>query len=47
MAFWLEPESESRRVIALALVKQRAPVLVKQMAAPAPPSQHRELLVRV
>lgn len=50
MAFWLEPEAESRGVIALALVNQRTPVLVKQMAlpvAPAPPSQDRELLVRV
>jgi hypothetical protein len=46
MAFWLGPESESRGVIALALVNQRVPV--KQMAllvAPAPRSQHRELLL--
>ena len=50
MAFWLEPESENRGVIALALVNQRVPVSVRQMAlpvAPAPRSQHRELLVRV
>src|ERR1700731_781759 len=48
MAFWLEPEPESRAVIALALVNQTAPLLVKQMArrvAPAPRSQRRELLV--
>ena len=50
MAFWLEPEWENRGMIALALVKQRVPVLGKQMAvpvAPSPRSQRRELLVRV